>query len=76
MTDQQLEDGIAAIKAMLAARDAGANATVIEGTAETDALPAPDAADKPKRPNKIMDAADTALGPKERKSRKRVSSPG
>jgi hypothetical protein len=34
MTDEQLEQGIEAIKAMLAARDAGANAKVIEGVAE------------------------------------------
>jgi hypothetical protein len=34
MTDQQLEDGIAAIKAMLAARDAGESAKVVEGVAE------------------------------------------
>jgi hypothetical protein len=67
MTDEQLEQGIEAIKAMLAARDAGANAMVIEATGET--LPAPDAAGKPKRLNKSMDAAETALGPKERKPR-------
>ena len=61
---------------MLAARALGDRAKLIEGTAETVALPAPDPDDKPKRPNKVMDAADTALGPKERKSRKRVPSPG
>ena len=47
----------------------GDQAKVIEGTAETATLPVPDSDDKPKRPNKIMDAADTALGPKERKPR-------
>ena len=68
MTDEQLEAGIEAIQAMLEQR-AGRPAKVIEGTAETVALPAPDvvADDKPKRPNKVMDAADTAIGPKERK---------
>ena len=76
MSDEQLEAGIEAIQAMLAARDAGANAKLIEGIAETVALPAPDPDDKPKRPNKVMDAADTAVGPKERKSRMRVPSPG
>src|SRR3954451_21800276 len=40
MSDQQLEDGIAAIKAMLAARDAGESAKVVEGVA-LPALPAP-----------------------------------
>ena len=75
MTDEQLEAGIEAIQAMLAARALGDRAKLIEGTAETVALPAPDLDDKPKRPNKVMDAADTAVGPKERKSRKRVPSP-
>ena len=57
---------------MLAAREA----KVIEGTAETVALPAPDVVpdDKAKRPNEVMDAADT-VGARERKPRKRVPSP-
>ena len=38
MTDEQLEQGIEAIRAMLAAREAGENAKVIEGVAE----PAPE----------------------------------
>jgi len=47
---------------------------VIEGTAETVALPAPDVV--PDGPNKVMDAADTAVGARERKPRKRkVPSP-
>jgi hypothetical protein len=70
MTDEQLEAGIEAIQRMLEARAPGDRATLIEGTAETVALPAPDPDDNPKRPNKVMDAADTALGPKERKPRK------
>jgi hypothetical protein len=67
MTDEQLEAGIEAIQAMLEAR-AGDSAKVIEGTAETVALPAPDDVpnDKPKRLNKIMDAADTAVGARKR----------
>ena len=75
MTDEQLEAGIEAIQHMLEARALGDRAKLIEGTAETVALPAPDPGDKPKRPNKIMDAADTALGSQERKPRKRVPSP-
>ena len=74
MSDEQLEAAVDAIKAMLAAREA----KVIEGTAETVALPAPDVVpdDKPKRPNKVMDASDTAVGARERKPRKRrVPSP-
>jgi hypothetical protein len=59
---------------MLAQREAGANAKVIEGTAETVALPAPDVV--PDGPNKVVDAADTAVGASERKPRKRkVPSP-
>jgi hypothetical protein len=41
MTDEQLERGIELIKEMLAKREAGANAKVIEGVAEPAALPAP-----------------------------------
>ena len=76
MSDEQLEAGIEAIQRMLEARAPGDRATLIEGSAETVALPAPDLDDKPKRPNKVMDAADTALGPKARKSKMRVPSPG
>ena len=42
MTDEQLEQGIEAIQRMLEARAPGDQAKVIEGTAETVALPAPD----------------------------------
>ena len=66
MSDEQLEAAVDAIKAMLAAREA----KTIEGTAETVALPAPDfMADGP---NNEMDAADTAMGARERKPRKRT----
>jgi hypothetical protein len=41
MTDEQLEQGIEAIKAMLAARDAGSQAKVIDAVPEPVALPAP-----------------------------------
>jgi hypothetical protein len=63
MTDEQIEQAIEAIQAMLEQQ-----AKVIEGTAETVALPAPDVVpdDKAKRPNKVMDAADTAVGARER----------
>ena len=39
MTDEQLEQGIEAITAMLAARDAGTSAKVIEGVAEPAPIP-------------------------------------
>jgi hypothetical protein len=64
MTDEQIERSIELIKEMLAQR-----AKVIEGTAETVALPAPDVV--PDGPNKVMVAADTAVGARERKPRKR-----
>jgi hypothetical protein len=59
---------------MLAAREAGENAKVIEGTAKTVALPAPDVV--PDGQNKVMDAADAAVGARKRKLGKgRVPSP-
>jgi hypothetical protein len=79
MTDEQLEQAIAMIQEALEQHTVG---QVIDGVAEPvvkpAALPAPDIVpdDKPRRPNKIMDAADTAIGPKERKPRKcKVPSP-
>ena len=72
MTDEQLDRAIAFIEETLAKRDAGANAKVIDGVPEpVPALPPP-----PDGPNKVMDTADTAVGARERKPRKRkVPSP-
>jgi hypothetical protein len=72
MTDEQLEAGIEAIQAMLEAR-AGDTAKVIEAVPEPVALPAPDVV--PDGPKKVMDAADTAIGPRESKPRRKVPSP-
>ena len=83
MSDEQIEAAIEAIQGMLAAR-ADEAAKVI--TAEPAALPAPngpspEAALKAtleptkRKPNRLMMEADTAVGPKERKPRKRVPSP-
>jgi hypothetical protein len=85
MTDEEIDQAIEAIETLLAAR-AGEAAKVIEGTAEPAALPAPnrpspDAAlevtpePTKRKPNRLMMEADTAVGPKERKPRKRVPSP-
>jgi len=41
MTTEQIERGIELIKEILAQREAGANAKVVEGVAEPAALPAP-----------------------------------
>jgi hypothetical protein len=80
LTDEQLEQAIAALKEMIAAQ-AGECANVIGARAEPAALPAPDAqfiaAPEPKsqrEPNRLMMEADTAIGPQERKPRK-VPSP-
>jgi hypothetical protein len=87
MSDEQLERSIELIKEMLAQREAGAAAKVIEGTAEPAALPAPnrspeaalEPAPLPKsknKPNRLMLEADTEVGPSERQPRKgRVPSP-
>jgi hypothetical protein len=82
MSDEQIEEAIELIQNMLAAR-AGEAAKVIEGTAGPAALPAPEAQSigaglEPKRqrePNRLMMEVDTAIGPQERKPRKRVPSP-
>jgi hypothetical protein len=76
MTDEQIEEAIEAIQTMLAAR-AGEAAKLIEGTAELAALPAangpsPEATLEPtkRKPNRLMMEADTAVGPRERTTRK------
>jgi hypothetical protein len=71
MTDEQIERSIELIKEMLAQREAGAAAKVIEGTAEPAALPAPngpspeaalEATLEPtkRKPNRARDLADVA----------------
>ena len=85
MTEEQIVDAIEAIQRWLEAR-AGEAAKIIEGTTEPAALPAPngpspeaalEAALEPikRKPNRLMMEADTAVGPKERKPKKRVPSP-
>src|SRR5262249_43360610 len=73
MTTEQIERGIELVKELIAKRDAAANAKVVEGTAETVALLAPDVV--PDGPNKVMEGADTAARARERKPRERVPSP-
>jgi hypothetical protein len=85
MTDEQIEQAIEAIQNMLAAQ-AGEATKVIEGTVEPAELPAlngssPEAAleatlePTKRKPNRLMMEVDTAIGPQERKPRKRVPSP-
>ena len=64
LSDEELEAAIAVLEPMVAAH--------MQRTAKSlPALPAPDVAlDKPRRLNKITDAAETAAGPRERMPRK------
>jgi hypothetical protein len=78
MCDEQLDQALEALRALLAERAAEAT-NVIEGTAEPLALPAPEAQSleatpEPKqkhKSNRLMREADKALGPRERKPRRR-----
>src|SRR6516225_6019724 len=83
MTEDQIVDAIAAIEGYLA-RQSGEAAKVIEGTAEPAALPAPEAQSigaglepkRQRRPNRLLMQADIAVGPRERKPRKREGGRG
>jgi hypothetical protein len=68
MTDEELDAAIAAVREMLDQR-AAAGGVVIEGAAETLALPAPSELER-KGPNRVLDHADTSVGTRERKARK------
>ena len=73
LTDEQIEAAIEYIEAALAAK-AGDQAKVIEGIAEPAALATPELETQRKRPNRLLEHADSAVGPQERKPRK-VPSP-
>jgi hypothetical protein len=76
LTDEQLEDMIEYIETSLEAQVSG-QIKVIEGTIEPTTAPATalPALEPPKRkPNRLMMEVDTAIGPQERKPRKRVPS--
>ena len=73
LTDEQLEAMIEYIKTSLAAQ-AGGPVKVIEGMMEPTTVPAtalPGLEPPKRKPNRLMMEADTAVGPKERKPRKR-----
>ena len=74
LSDEQLEAAIEYIEAALAAK-AGDQAKVVEGIAEPTALPAPQLEPQRRRPNRLLEHADSAVGPMERGPRKRVPSP-
>jgi hypothetical protein len=71
-TDEELEAGIDLVKQMLESR-AAASGAVIEGTAEPVGMLGPAELEQPKRkrPNRLLEHADTAVGPRERTPRKR-----
>src|SRR5262245_3309589 len=77
LSDEQLEAMIGYIETSLAAQ-AGGPVKVIDGTIESATVPATalPVLEPPKRkPNRLMMEVDTAIGPRERKPRKRVPSP-
>jgi hypothetical protein len=76
LSDEELEAAIEALRTMIDAQAAD-SAKVIQGMAETVALPTPVVvpAAKVKRPNKLVVAADTAVGPRERKPKRKVPAP-
>ena len=75
LTDEQLEATIEYIEAALA-EQAGAPPKMIEGMIEPIPATALPVLEPPKRkPNRLMMEVDTAIGPQERKPRKRVPSP-
>jgi hypothetical protein len=76
LSDEQLDQAIELVKGMLEER-AAEGAKVIEGAVETAALPAPAELEQPqrKRPNRLLEHVNTAIGPKASKPRKRVPSP-
>ena len=63
LSDEQLEAAIEYIEAALAAK-AGDQAKVIEGRVEPAALPAPELEPQRKRPNRLLEHADSAVGPR------------
>ena len=76
LTDEELEGMIEYIQTSLAAQ-AGGSVKVIEGTIEPSdvEVTAPPALEPPKPKNRLMLEVNTAVGPQERKPRKRVPSP-
>src|SRR5262245_1197880 len=78
LSDEQLDAMISHLEESIARRAAGGDANVIDGTVEPTAVEATalPVLESPKRkPNKLMMEADTAVGPRERKPRKRKVPP-
>jgi hypothetical protein len=75
LTDEQLETMIDYLKTSLEAQAAG-SVKLIEGMIEGRGTALPLIEPPTRKPNRLMMEVDTALGPKERKPRKRLPSPG
>src|SRR5262245_46572685 len=76
LSDEQLDAMIAYLEESIARRAAGGDAKLIDGTVEATAVEATPVLESPKgRPNRLMIEADTAIGPRERKPRKRKAKP-
>src|SRR5262245_18318518 len=77
LSDEQLTLMIAELEERIARRTAGGDAKVIEGTVEATAGEAalPVLEPPKRRPNRLMMEADTAIGSRERKPRKRKAKP-
>ena len=77
LSDEQLTLMIAELEERIAWRTAGGDAKQIEGTAEptVEATTLPVLEPPKRRPNRLMMEADTAIGPRERKPRKRKAKP-
>jgi hypothetical protein len=74
LSDEELDAMIAHLQEGLERRAAGAK--LIEGTVEPTATAIPALAPSPrKRPNRLIEHVNTAIGPRERKPRKRVLPP-
>jgi hypothetical protein len=71
MSDEQFEVAFELLQGMVDQR-LGEKAKLVEGVAETVALPAPDVV--PDGLSKVMDATDASVRPRERKPRKAPSS--
>ena len=75
LSDEQLETAIEYIEAALAAKAGNQAKVLIEAMAEPAALPTPELETQRKHPNRLLEHADSAVGPKERRPRKRKVPP-
>ena len=78
LSDEQLDAMIAHLEESIARRAAGGDAKLIDGTVEATAVEAttlPVLEPPKRRPNRLMMEADTAIGPRERRPKRKVPSP-